>query len=172
MTPGQGVGESTRERCSLQLSRNFSFCCCLLWGEDSDQARGFVRGLVFCLERWSASGDLRPFPCLGHTECQSCGSVRPVTSGDRLLPLHLKSTHMLPPVPTQSIIHSLDWVAHTVLPADPRPRYLRSGTQAEEDAFFHPPEAGLGDGGPQFPFAALPGRDRPHRLGRGCCLFH
>jgi putative endonuclease len=44
---------------------------------------------------------------------------------------------MLPVVFTRTIIHSLDWVAGRVLPADPRPRHLRAGTNGEEDAYFH-----------------------------------
>ena len=44
---------------------------------------------------------------------------------------------MLPAVLTQSIIHSLDWVAHRTLQADPRPQHQRTGTHGEEDAFFY-----------------------------------
>ncbi|MGZ7107215.1 MAG: YraN family protein [Candidatus Angelobacter sp.] len=44
---------------------------------------------------------------------------------------------MLPAVFTQSIIHGLDWVARWVLPPDPRPTHQRTGTQGEEDAYFH-----------------------------------
>jgi putative endonuclease len=44
---------------------------------------------------------------------------------------------MLPAVFTRTIIHGLDWVAVRVLPADPRPRHQRTGTQGEEDAYFH-----------------------------------
>ncbi len=44
---------------------------------------------------------------------------------------------MLPAVFTQSIIHSLDWVAHRTLQADARPQHQRTGTHGEEDAFFH-----------------------------------
>jgi putative endonuclease len=44
---------------------------------------------------------------------------------------------MLPAVFTRTIIHGLDWVAARVLPADPRPRHQRTGTQGEEDAYFH-----------------------------------
>ncbi len=44
---------------------------------------------------------------------------------------------MLPAVFTQSIIHSLDWVAHRTLQADPRPQHQRTGTQGEEEAYFH-----------------------------------
>jgi putative endonuclease len=44
---------------------------------------------------------------------------------------------MLPAVLTQSIIHSLDWVAHRTLRADPRPQHQRTGSHGEEDAFFY-----------------------------------
>ena len=44
---------------------------------------------------------------------------------------------MLPAVFTQTIIHSLDWVAQRLLPADPRPLHQRTGTRGEEDAYFH-----------------------------------
>ena len=44
---------------------------------------------------------------------------------------------MLPAVFTRAIIHGLDWVAGRVLPADPRPRHQRTGTNGEEDAYFH-----------------------------------
>ena len=44
---------------------------------------------------------------------------------------------MLAAVLTQSIIHSLDWVAHRTLQADPRPQHQRTGTHGEEDAFFY-----------------------------------
>lgn len=44
---------------------------------------------------------------------------------------------MFPAVLTESIIHSLDWVAQRMLPADQRPRHLRIGTRGEEEAFFH-----------------------------------
>ena len=44
---------------------------------------------------------------------------------------------MLPAVFTRTIIHGLDWVAGRVLPADPRPRHQRTGSQGEEDAYFH-----------------------------------
>ncbi len=44
---------------------------------------------------------------------------------------------MLPAVFTRTIIHGLDWVAGRVLPADPRPRHQRTGTNGEEDAYFH-----------------------------------
>ncbi|MFZ0860101.1 MAG: YraN family protein [Candidatus Sulfotelmatobacter sp.] len=44
---------------------------------------------------------------------------------------------MLPAVFTRTIIHGLDWVAERVLPADPRPRHQRTGTNGEEDAYFH-----------------------------------
>jgi putative endonuclease len=44
---------------------------------------------------------------------------------------------MLPAVFTRAIIHGLDWVAGWVLPADPRPRHQRTGTNGEEDAYFH-----------------------------------
>ena len=44
---------------------------------------------------------------------------------------------MFPAVLTESIIHSLDWVAQRMLPADQRPRHLRTGTRGEEEAFFH-----------------------------------
>jgi putative endonuclease len=44
---------------------------------------------------------------------------------------------MLPAVLTQSIIHSLDWVARRALLADPRPQHQRTGTLGEEDAFFY-----------------------------------
>jgi len=44
---------------------------------------------------------------------------------------------MLPAVLTRTIIHSLDWAGRLVLPADQRPRHLRTGVQGEEDAFFY-----------------------------------
>ena len=44
---------------------------------------------------------------------------------------------MLPAVFTRTIIHGLDWIGDRVLPADPRPRHQRTGTQGEEDAYFH-----------------------------------
>jgi putative endonuclease len=44
---------------------------------------------------------------------------------------------MLPAAFTRTIIHSLDWVAHRVLPADPRPMHQRTGARGEEDAYFH-----------------------------------
>jgi putative endonuclease len=44
---------------------------------------------------------------------------------------------MLPSVFTRTIIHGLDWVAARVLPADPRPRHQRTGTQGGENAYFH-----------------------------------
>ena len=44
---------------------------------------------------------------------------------------------MLPTGLTRSIIHSLDWVAARVLPADERPAHQRTGTRGEEDAYFH-----------------------------------
>ena len=44
---------------------------------------------------------------------------------------------MLPAVFTRAIIHGPDWVAGRVLPADPRPRHQRPGTNGEEDAYFH-----------------------------------
>ncbi len=44
---------------------------------------------------------------------------------------------MLPASFTRAMIHGLDWVAVHVLPADPRPRHQRTGTQGEEDAYFH-----------------------------------
>ena len=44
---------------------------------------------------------------------------------------------MLPVVFTRAIIHGLDWVAGRVLPPDPRPRHQRTGTNGEEDAYFH-----------------------------------
>lgn len=44
---------------------------------------------------------------------------------------------MLPAVFTRAIIHGLDWIGARVLPADPRPRHQRTGTQGEEDAYFH-----------------------------------
>ncbi len=44
---------------------------------------------------------------------------------------------MLPAVFTRTIIHGLDWVAARVLRADPRPKHQRTGTQGEEDAYFH-----------------------------------
>ena len=44
---------------------------------------------------------------------------------------------MLSAVFTRAIIHGLDWVAGRVLPADPRPRHQRTGTNGEEDAYFH-----------------------------------
>jgi putative endonuclease len=43
---------------------------------------------------------------------------------------------MLPAVFTRTIIHGLDWIGDRVLPADPRPRHQRTGTQGEEDAYF------------------------------------
>jgi putative endonuclease len=49
---------------------------------------------------------------------------------------------MFPSVLTQSIIHSLDWVARRVVQADQRPRHQRTGTLGEEDAFFHLREQG------------------------------
>src|SRR5271169_4998746 len=44
---------------------------------------------------------------------------------------------MLPAVFTRTIIHGLDWVGQRVLPADGRPRHQRTGTNGEEDAYFH-----------------------------------
>ena len=44
---------------------------------------------------------------------------------------------MLPAVFTRTIIHGLDWVGRRVLPADARPRHQRTGTNGEEDAYFH-----------------------------------
>jgi len=44
---------------------------------------------------------------------------------------------MLPAILTRSIIHSLDWVAHRTLQADPRPQHQCTGTHGEEDAFFY-----------------------------------
>lgn len=44
---------------------------------------------------------------------------------------------MLPASVTRTIIHSLDWLAVRVLPADPRPRHQQTGTRGEEDAYFH-----------------------------------
>jgi putative endonuclease len=44
---------------------------------------------------------------------------------------------MLPAVFTRTIIHGLDWIGDRVLPAVPRPRHQRTGTQGEEDAYFH-----------------------------------
>ncbi len=44
---------------------------------------------------------------------------------------------MLPADLTRTVIHSLDWVARHMLPADPRPRHQRIGTRGEEDAYFH-----------------------------------
>ena len=44
---------------------------------------------------------------------------------------------MLPAVFTRTIIHGLDWIGDRVLPADPRPTHQRTGTQGEEDAYFH-----------------------------------
>ena len=44
---------------------------------------------------------------------------------------------MLPAVFTRTIIHGRDWIGDRVLPADPRPRHQRTGTQGEEDAYFH-----------------------------------
>jgi putative endonuclease len=38
---------------------------------------------------------------------------------------------------TRTVIHSLDWVAQGVLPADQRPRHQRTGAHGEEDAYFH-----------------------------------
>jgi putative endonuclease len=44
---------------------------------------------------------------------------------------------MLPAVFTRTIIQCLDWIGDRVLPADSRPRHQRTGTQGEEDAYFH-----------------------------------
>jgi len=44
---------------------------------------------------------------------------------------------MLPVVITRAIIHSLDWLAARVMPADARPQHQRTGTHGEEDAYFH-----------------------------------
>jgi putative endonuclease len=44
---------------------------------------------------------------------------------------------MLPVGFTQTIIHTLDWIAGRVLAEDPRPRHQRTGTHGEEDAYFH-----------------------------------
>jgi putative endonuclease len=44
---------------------------------------------------------------------------------------------MLPAVFTRTIIHGLDWIGDRVLPADPRPRHQRTGTQGEEEAYFY-----------------------------------
>ncbi len=44
---------------------------------------------------------------------------------------------MLPAAITRTIIHTLDWLAVRVLPADPRPRHQQTGTRGEEDAYFH-----------------------------------
>jgi putative endonuclease len=44
---------------------------------------------------------------------------------------------MLPAFFTRTVIHGLDWIADRVLAADPRPRHQRTGTQGEEDAYFH-----------------------------------
>jgi putative endonuclease len=44
---------------------------------------------------------------------------------------------MLPPVLTRAIVHTLDWVAQRILPADQRPQHQRIGTRGEEDAYFH-----------------------------------
>jgi putative endonuclease len=44
---------------------------------------------------------------------------------------------MLPAVLTQSIIHTLDWIAYRTLRPDQRPQHQRTGTLGEEDAFFH-----------------------------------
>jgi putative endonuclease len=44
---------------------------------------------------------------------------------------------MLPAVFTRTIIHGLDWIGDWLLPADPRPRHQRTGTQGEEEAYFY-----------------------------------
>jgi putative endonuclease len=44
---------------------------------------------------------------------------------------------MLPAVFTRTIIHGLDWIGDRLLPADPRPRHQRTGTQGEEEAYFY-----------------------------------
>jgi putative endonuclease len=44
---------------------------------------------------------------------------------------------MLPAVFMRTIIHGLDWIGDRVLPADPRPRHQRTGTQGEEEAYFY-----------------------------------
>src|SRR3954470_12768370 len=44
---------------------------------------------------------------------------------------------MLPAIVTRSIIHTLDWIAARLLPADPRPAHHRTGTRGEEAAYFH-----------------------------------
>jgi putative endonuclease len=44
---------------------------------------------------------------------------------------------MLPAVFTRTIIHSLDWVAPRVVPADSRPHRHPVGARGEEDAYFH-----------------------------------
>ncbi len=44
---------------------------------------------------------------------------------------------VLPAALTRTIVHSLDWLAVRVLPADPRPRHQQTGTRGEEEAYFH-----------------------------------
>lgn len=44
---------------------------------------------------------------------------------------------MFPAFFTRTIVHSLDWAAQWVLPADARPQHQRTGTRGEEDAYFH-----------------------------------
>ena len=43
---------------------------------------------------------------------------------------------MFPADFTRTIVHSLDWVAQRVLPADAKPQHQRIGTRGEEDAYF------------------------------------
>jgi putative endonuclease len=44
---------------------------------------------------------------------------------------------MLPAAVTRTIIQGLDWLGQRVLPADQRPRHLRTGVRGEEATFFH-----------------------------------
>ena len=47
------------------------------------------------------------------------------------------SENMFPADLTRTIVHSLDWVAQQVLPADAKPQHQRTGRRGEEDAYFH-----------------------------------
>jgi len=44
---------------------------------------------------------------------------------------------MLPVICTRTIVRSLDWLAHRMLPADVRPMHQQVGRRGEEDAYFH-----------------------------------
>ena len=43
---------------------------------------------------------------------------------------------MFPTDLTRTIVHSLDWAAQLLLPADQKPEHQRTGTRGEEDAYF------------------------------------